>query len=309
MKLTTFFLILLAVSLPVVNYAQISFPTASTDPQWRIETGNFFGTPYFGNFSLGNDIVILGKHYEEIMASFPPNSPPTVEGYVRQEGKKVYIRTFSPGSGRVLSNEKMMYDFSLEVNKKIYCAAFSLENPTDSTLCWATSTDSMVYRGVKRKIWNMQYSEKGFITDPPFAVPTIWIEGIGSTTHPFFPLYCISIGCESSCAITCFHESNVLKYMNPNYSSCNIRITDIKNPLTEQEVKLYPRLANYQLTVDNNGLNNLSIQISNSLGQLFMVKQLEKGVNTIDVSGLAAGIYFATMSDGNKRRTEKFVKN
>ena len=305
MKVIIFFLALN----PIFLYAQNSFPTSATNPQWIVGSSNLFGTPISVNYNLGNQVEIGGKYYQEIKALYPRNSQSVVAGYVRNEGKKVYVRTLTPVNGGNLSNEMLMYDFSLEVNKKIYCAAFSLENPTDSTICFATFTDSVIYRGIKRKIWNVMYSEKRPSGDPPYFYPTTWIEGIGATDNPFFPLHCISEGCESSSATICFHESNVLKFMNPHYSSCSTRITDIKNPLTEQEVKLYPKLATYQLTVENNGLSNLNIQISNSLGQLFITKQLGNGINTIDINSLAAGIYFATMSDGHKRRTEKFVKN
>jgi hypothetical protein len=296
--------------LSVINcYAQISFPTATTNPVWRVEKGNFFADLYTGDYTLGNEVTLYNKQYREIISTFPPDYLPTIDGYVRNEGKKIYIVTFDPWNNGTLSNEKLMYDFSLETNKKIYCAALSLENPTDSTLCWATSTDSIIYRGTKRKIWNVIYAEQSTNPNDTIKFSTIWIEGIGSTKHPFFPLHCISGGCEAISSLVCFEESNTLKYLNPLYSSCNTLITSAKESITQEDVKLYPTLATYQLAVDNNVLSNLSIQISNSLGQLFITKQLEKGINQIDISGLASGIYFATMSDSNKRRTEKFVKN
>ena len=296
--------------LPLVAYTQSSFPNSATDPLWLVGAGNFFGNPYTANYTLGSDVVLYGKHFEEILIYFPPDTQTRVEGYVRTEGKKVYIVTLDPFNARALSKEKLMYDFSLEVNKKIYCAAFSLDNPADSTLCWAVSTDSVVYRGIKRKTWNMWYSEWTPTGDPPQAAFTTWIEGVGSTTQPFFPLYCMSQGCEISSHIVCFHESNQLKFLNPYYESCDSLIsTNTKDIISKTDVKLYPSLASHQLTVENNHFSNLKIQISNSLGQLFISKQLDVGANTIDITPLASGIYFALISDGHKRRVDKFIKN
>jgi hypothetical protein len=295
---------------PILSFAQTSFPTVTTKPLWRVEKGNFFGTSNFVDYSFGNDVVISGKHYQEIHAIYPQNSQPVVEGYVRSENKKVYIRTLNPWDGGSLSKEKLMYDFSLEINKKIYCAANSLENPADSTLCWAVSTDSIVYRGVKRKTWNMRYSEKTPIpNDPPTNVSAIWIEGIGSTAHPFFPLYCISTGCEESSSIVCFHESSMLKFMNPLYSSCDLRFTDIKESFGQEKVKLYPRMASHQLTIENTDVSNLRIEISNSLGQVVLSNNLNIGSNNVDITRLTSGIYFALISDGHRRRLDKFIKN
>jgi Secretion system C-terminal sorting domain len=296
---------------PLYALAQNSFPNAATNPLWHIEMGNFFGAPQVADFSLGNNVEIEGKIYQEIKSTSTQDPQPVLNGYVRNENKKVYIRTFDPWNRGNLSKEKLMYDFSLEVNKKIYCAAFSLENPADSTLCWAVSTDSMVFRGVKRKVWNMRYFESTGISDPPNRnVPETWIEGIGSTAHPFFPLYCISEGCEAYSAIVCMHESNVLKFLSPRYSSCDSLITtSSQEAIYGNDIKLYPKLASHQLTVENKNFNNLNLQITNSLGQIFITKQLAIGTNSIDVTALASGFYFALISDGHKRRVEKFVKN
>jgi hypothetical protein len=303
-------IIFLIVFRPFFSFSQNSFPTASTNPLWRVSFGNFFGVPQVADFNLGNNVEIEGKIYQEIMSTSTQFPQPSLNGYVRNENKKVYIRTFNPWDRGNLSKEKLMYDFSLEVNKKIYCAAFSLENPADSTLCWAVSTDSIIYRGVKRKTWDIRYLESRGTTDPPYNVGTIWVEGIGSIAHPFFPLVCISEGCEAYSLTVCMHESNVLKYLDRNYSSCDsLIVSGNKENIDNDEVKLYPNLASYQLTIENSGMRNLRIQISNSLGQLFMTKQLNQGSNFIDISQLASGIYFALISDGHKRRIEKFVKN
>ena len=295
---------------PFLMHAQSFFPNRSTNPMWRVELGSFFGGSFVANFAFGNDVELRGKHYEEIIASAPPNFIPVVNGYVRTEGKKVYIVTFGLGSQRALSNEKLMYDFSLEVNKKIYCAAFSIDNPTDSTLCWATSTDSVTYQGIKRKTWNMWYNEWTPTGDPQRGYNTTWIEGIGTIDQPFFPLHCISDGCESFSSTVCFEEAGQLKYLNRRYASCDSLVaTGTKDQISKTDVKLYPSLASHQLTVENNNLSNLKIQISNSLGQLFISKELNIGSNTIDITALTSGIYFALISDGRKRRVEKFVKN
>jgi hypothetical protein len=294
---------------PFIINAQTSFPTSATNPLWRVEKGNFFADLYTGNYTFGNEITLCGKSYREIVSSFPPDFTRTVDCYVRNEGKKVYIVTVESWNGGALSNEKLMYDFSLEINKKIYCAAFSLENPTDSTLCWAVSTDSINYRGTKRKIWNVLYAEKISSTSIG-SFPTIWVEGIGSLTHPFFPLHCISSGCESISSLVCMTELNTLKFLSPRYSSCDSLITtSSKEAISDKDVKLYPKLASHQLTVENKNVNNLNLKIINSLGQIFITKQLEIGTNTIDVTSLASGFYFALISDGHKRRVEKFVKN
>jgi hypothetical protein len=300
--------VILFLLFPLLLDAQVSFPNSATSPIWRVKQGNFFGTLRTGDYLLGNEVTLENKQYREIISIFPPDYIPSIDGYVRNEGKKVYIVTIDFLSNG-LSKEKLMYDFSLEVNKKIYCAALSLENPTDSTLCWAGSTDSMVYRGTKRKIWNLLYAERSGFPNDTLKVPVMWVEGIGTLTHPFFPLHCISGGCESISSLICLQESNGLKYLNPLYSSCETLITDTKDLILGEEIKFYPNLASHQLTVESKSLNNLNIQISNSLGQLFITQQLVLGTNMIDISNLASGIYFATISSGQKKRTEKFVKN
>jgi hypothetical protein len=85
---------IIALIFPFFMNAQISFPSNNTNPVWRVEKGNFFADLYTGNYTLGNDDVRLNnRSYKEIISSFPPNFSPTVEGYIRTEGKKVYIIT------------------------------------------------------------------------------------------------------------------------------------------------------------------------------------------------------------------------
>ena len=111
MKIAVFFLVLS----PLFLYSQTSFPTIATNPTWRVEKGNFFADLYTGDYTLGNEVTLYNKQYREIISIFPPDFSPTVEGYVRNAGKKVYIVTFDPWNGGALSNEKLMYDFSLEI--------------------------------------------------------------------------------------------------------------------------------------------------------------------------------------------------
>jgi Secretion system C-terminal sorting domain len=293
----------LLIFLPTFISAQLSFPTAATNPKWRVKISGIFGSNSIGDYRLGGDTLIYGKHYEKILLSFSPNVDVKALGFVRNVGKKVYIITYDY-LGR-LSTEKLMYDFSLELGQTTYCAFNFGDSPIDTTLCWANSIDSTVFMGVKRKRWHMTYSS--IVPFNPHHYFT-WIEGIGTYEHPFLPIPCLLDGCEIISSLLCFEESNMLKFLNSNYPSCGIPLTKVNDLINEDEVKLYPKLATHQITINNNNLNNLTIKISNSLGQIFIAKALDVGTNSVDVSALASGIYFALISDGYKRRVEKFVK-
>jgi hypothetical protein len=55
-----------------------------------------------------------------------------------------------------------------------------------------------------------------------------WIEGIGSSIHPFYPYGQLSEGLLKKYGLLCYHSSSELLYNNPDYSSCEINYIAIE---------------------------------------------------------------------------------
>ncbi len=89
---------------------------------------------------------------------------------------------------------------------------------------------------------------------------------------------------------------------------------DIKTPgvginkvLSVKEVKLYPNPATNMLTIELGDNTVQHIQIADLSGKVLTEVNTNKQINTIDVSGLKAGVYFVSIQNDNDHLTRKLI--
>lgn len=84
-------------------------------------------------------------------------------------------------------------------------------------------------------------------------------------------------------------------------------VTNIKNHENDFKVNVYPNpiISALNIVDENNKLQNTTIEIKNSLGQTFHKAPFS---NQIDLSNLAAGMYFLSIEDKSNKKTVKIIK-
>jgi hypothetical protein len=84
-------------------------------------------------------------------------------------------------------------------------------------------------------------------------------------------------------------------------------VTNIKNHENDFKINIYPNpiISTLNIVDENNKLQNTTIEIKNSLGQIFLKTPFS---NQIDLSNLAAGMYFLSIEDKSNKKTIKFIK-
>ncbi|MCX6295859.1 MAG: T9SS type A sorting domain-containing protein [Bacteroidetes bacterium] len=86
-------------------------------------------------------------------------------------------------------------------------------------------------------------------------------------------------------------------------------ITNINNSVQSTTIEIYPNPANDNIMVKHNFTTVSNLTLTNILGQVVMSVQLNTQQQSIDISGLHKGIYFATISNKDgKSEIIKFVK-
>lgn len=89
-----------------------------------------------------------------------------------------------------------------------------------------------------------------------------------------------------------------------------VGINNISN--TTGTMQLYPNPSNDLINIDLSSIeieiNNPSIQILNSLGEVILKKSITDKVMSVDVSKLEQGIYFLQVKGSNFTTTKKFIK-
>lgn len=112
--------------------------------------------------------------------------------------------------------------------------------------------------------------------------------------------------------LTCIQVDNVA-YSNINWTDvdasasfsedCEYDMSIVEGDLSENVMAVYPNPSNYMVYIKL--FNQDEVKVINLLGEVVFTKSMHAGVNSMDVSGFANGLYFLIDSKGGKR---KFIK-
>ena len=100
-------------------------------------------------------------------------------------------------------------------------------------------------------------------------------------------------------ATGCYKNSNAIGVSVPCREGDNI---------TQSNFSLYPNPANNFITIETDFSTEKTICITDALGQIVKTITTSENNITIDLQGVAAGVYFIKMEDGINSVTQKFVK-
>ena len=88
------------------------------------------------------------------------------------------------------------------------------------------------------------------------------------------------------------------------HTLCNTTV-GVEEKFTPQTIKIYPNPANSELNLNIASTDKVEISISNMLGEVLIIANNQ---NRIDISNLTTGIYIITITRGQFKQTQKFIK-
>lgn len=175
-------------------------------PQWSVAWW-ILGMPIGTNaFTCTGQQNLCGEVYN-VVEGLQWSGP----GYYRNEGHKTFVRS----SADCGTPERLMYDYGLSVGDSTYVGSFW----GDTALAVLESIDTIQTTGGSRRRFNLLFDYCP-VPDEPFLVPMKWIEGVGSTAHPFYSLICICDFCEISTALLCADSLGVPIYRTAPGLNC-----------------------------------------------------------------------------------------
>lgn len=86
-------------------------------------------------------------------------------------------------------------------------------------------------------------------------------------------------------------------------------IASVNSENNEQLATIYPNPVNSIVTINMNNNSEGSFTLSNSQGQIVHYRTLINSVEQVDLSSLASGVYFGSISQDNKTQVVKIIKN
>jgi len=281
--------------------SQNAFPAYADSAKWNVYhcvygMGSLCNTL---TYQYDRDTLFCGHVYSKIKTTTTG-----AVGYVRSDSSHVYIRATNSCSGK----EYLMYDFSITIGDTIYVANNIWDyNPSDTTRFVLDSSKTINFSGVNRRIYFVRYEPDPDLSPGWFGRSMTWIEGIGSTTNPFFPVECISDYCESSWQLLCFDSLSVQLYQDAAFKTCDTTFTDVSiNDLTiTNHLNIFPNPFNDNLTISVDNATLSDISLFNVFGEC-VYSWSGNGKNNLlidNLSKIPAGAYFI------KAKTDKGFLN
>ena len=131
-----------------------------------------------------------------------------------------------------------------------------------------------------------------------------WYKGANPISGATSLTYSATTSGNYKCRVTkaatgCFKNSNAIAVSVPCREGENI---------TKSNFSLYPNPANNFITIKTDFSTEKTISITDALGQIVKTITTSENNITIDLHGIAAGVYFIKMEDGFSSVTQKFVK-
>lgn len=273
--------------------AQAYFPEFAETPEWYIYgTSNVWsGIMDTETLKFEKDTLLCGINYSKILIEKGNLCGTGNSNFIRSENQKVYYKSDKDCT----TPEKVLYDFSLGVGDSTYCAF----NCKDSVLFKVDTIETINYLGSDRKKISLRFKESPSSLAGYYYM--VWIEGIGSLTHPFYPSVCILDQCESYYELTCMFVSGTQWYQNPNYFSCNVSSSeDIESMKT---VKIYPNPTDGKFQINSKEEAKL-IKIFDFSGKLLIE---EEKIEAVGKYHLVSGTYWVQVQTDLRNFQEKLI--
>ena len=276
-----------------IDTANQVFPLPDEQPKWETITTltTYPESITTKEYEIVKDTLIDFYHYSKLSNE---------AGYYRLSGHRVYYKLNAD------DKEYLLYDFDLDVNETVTCG-LNLNNPeaVNEVEFRVEEIDSVKFEDGKHKRLRMKFWPNPESPDDAFYMD--WIEGIGSTTHPFYPS--ISLGVPGSTSeLLCYHRDGAKVYQNPGYSNCDVT-TGLGHALSDSDdYVIRPSKDVLKIESRNGRISWFLYKIFNTTGKLLKEGETESGM--VNISDLTPGVYIISLEDkeGLKAFSHKFVK-
>lgn len=282
-------------------HAQVS-GFMSTTARWHVaETSSAnvqaFLETWTTTYGTIDDTLVSGVPWQRIVSSTEPtlNANVVSLGFVRQEGEVVLHWT--PGSA-----PDTLYDFGLHVGDSVgyMFADFTGYIPL-------LAIDTVWLDGFPHRRFHFGHHGSGFC----YLSGEQWIEGIGSTRGPLFPLaareFCEEF--DESLGLTCFEDDAVTYWSDPDYPECVVNIIlgygQQGRPTPEMKVWYDPTTGVLRFGPETIGIE--SIQVLNAVGQLMIDQPVRNGGMELNLGPLPVALYIVRATGIGWTASSRFI--
>lgn len=261
-------------------------------PQWSV-AWYIMGQPIGTNacYSTGEQVV-CGESYNVVEGLFGAGP-----GYYRNEGQRTFVRS----SSDCALPERLMYDYGLGVGDSTYVGWHMTSDGMDTALAILESVDTIAHLGALRRRFNMLVDRCPSPWEEPLLTPMAWVEGIGSTIHPFYPLICLCDFCETSTGLLCADSLGIAVYRSIAGVSCaqTISVDELDG---RPSALLVRRSAGGLEILIPDGASDGMLSVADAAGRLLVEQRIGAGQRSAVIEDGNAGLLLVHLhrSDGKR---------
>jgi hypothetical protein len=301
-------MLLIFCCIQILLKAQTALPRVSDKPLWNI------GFWRFGeNYNIG-DVVRLEKDTIFCDKSWIKASWATIDGlsfsnaYYRLEGKKAFFKM----NTRCDQKEYLMYDFDLKVGDTLVLPVLLGETMgfegDIKVRVRVDSISTVVLGGIPRKRMVINYANRSIYSNR-IDNRDIWIEGMGSSIFPLYPIGCVTrqVCPMADYYIRCFQLNGQIIYQDSRAPFCSNSIITANSEPQNPNLNLnifpnpIPQGGNWQVEWPKNELKATQLDLLDPLGRVLkQMLGLDRGSiqrAQVPTENLPKGLYYLRMKD------------
>lgn len=247
-------------------------------------------------FSSGH-LDLCGNTYNIVEGLFGEG-----ELYYRNEDQRTLLRR----STNCAEKEYLLYDFSLDLGDTIYVGWEMEGSGEDTTMAIVETIDTVEFLGITRRRFSLLIDRCPMAGDEPVFTTMEWIEGVGSTTHPFYAVICLCDFCETGTVLQCADSSGTLTYRSLPDVVCDFTVGLEERDLSAEHFQVYGTSDLVQLHYPREFQHGV-LMLYDPAGRVAFSKQITAARTTLDLPELATGIYTVMIQNGDQRWSARWV--
>jgi len=258
---------------------------ASEDNSWNIIARDVILNDADTEFQIiDGDTIVDGHDYKIMWRSYYTVGGWYQSGLIREDSGIVYYIRPDGMKG-------ILYNFNLDAGDTCtivnFCSNYKI-------LVHISDRDTVEYFGIERLRLRLIDNNPGY-TDQ-------WIQGIGSIHGPIHTLMQHCNPPYFRWDLLCYHHDDSLQYIMPGYTDCIYTNVGIREPITSDDVIIYPNPAREKFEVRSAEFGVEKIEIFDLQSRKLIEQHFPAGEKNVEmtVSKLLPGTYICKISYGNQ---------